>query len=116
MDREGFREGKGDWGESGRRENPTRKGEPDPHFQRTERDSERRVRVERGDCEDKGSGEMIRISGGEKGVLRLGSVSKGGEYGSKSPLTLQDIGGDGRLLVVRGGGVSLLFHSIHPLS
>ena len=53
---------------------------------------------------------------GERGVLRLGMVSEGGEYGSKSPLTLQDIGGDGRLLVVRGGGVSLLFHSIHPLS
>ena len=25
---------------------------------------------------------MIRISGGEKGVLRLGMVSEGGEYGS----------------------------------
>jgi len=63
-------------------ERPTRPREPDPHHQRTERDSERGERVERGDCEDKGSGEMIRISGGERGVLRLGMVSEGGEYGS----------------------------------
>ena len=33
------------------------------------------VRVERGDCEDKGSGEKSRMSGGERGVLRVGMVS-----------------------------------------
>gem|GEM_PF-7030132 len=42
MDREGFREGEGETGGVGTRENPTRPREPDPHHsQRTERDSER---------------------------------------------------------------------------
>ena len=71
------------------REDPTRPKEPDPHSQWTERGSE------------KGEGDLDELERGtglwgERGVLRLGMVSEGGEYGSKFPLTIQDMGGRGR--------------------
>jgi len=50
--------------------------------QRTGRDSERGE----GDLDESGwSGEKSRISGGERGVLRVGMVSEGGECGSQYP-------------------------------
>ena len=90
MDRERFREGKGETGESldKRRPNPTKGTRPPPP---TDREG---FREGRGwDWGESGQGVWEEESdfGEEWSVLRLGMVSEGGEYGSKSSRQVRKI-------------------------